>query len=74
MLKNRALQIATLTKIDISNRRVRPSESFTIVTLLASVGGSFDGQNFLGSFAYPRVWEHKDRQWKVAAAHYSTVT
>jgi Domain of unknown function (DUF4440) len=40
-----------ITRIDISDRRVRPSEWFAIVTLVASVGGSFDGQSFSGSFA-----------------------
>jgi len=48
-----------LTKIDISDQRVRQSESFAIVTLVASVGGSFDGQSFSGSFAYTRrLGEH----------------
>jgi ketosteroid isomerase-like protein len=63
-----------ITRIDISDQRVRPSEWFAIVTLVASVGGSFDGQSFSESFAYTRVWESMDGRWRIAAAHCSTVT
>jgi ketosteroid isomerase-like protein len=62
-----------LTKIDISDQRVRPSESFAIVTLVESVGGVFDGQSFSGSFAYTRFWERADGVWRVAAAHCSAL-
>jgi ketosteroid isomerase-like protein len=46
-----------ITQIDISDQRVRPHGAFAIVTLVANVGGSFDGQSFSGRFAYTRVWE-----------------
>jgi ketosteroid isomerase-like protein len=62
-----------ITQIDISDQRVRPSGAFAIVTLVASVGGSFDRQSFSGSFAYTRVWENTDGRWKVAAAHCSAL-
>jgi ketosteroid isomerase-like protein len=62
-----------ITQIDIADQRVRPSGAFAIVTLVARVGGSFDGQGFSGSFAYTRVWESVDGRWRVAAAHCSAV-
>jgi ketosteroid isomerase-like protein len=63
-----------ITQIDILDQHVRPSGTCAIVTLVANVGGSFDGHSFSGMFAYTRVWEHADGNWKVAAAHCSAVT
>jgi ketosteroid isomerase-like protein len=62
-----------ITQIDISDQRVRPAGAFAIVTLVAHVGGSFDGQRFSGKFAYTRVWESVAGRWHVAAAHCSAV-
>lgn len=62
-----------ITRIDISDRHVRPCGTCAIVTLVANVGGSFDGHSFSGVFAYTRVWERGDGCWKVAAAHCSAV-
>jgi ketosteroid isomerase-like protein len=63
-----------LTRLDISDQRVRPSGTSAIVTLVANVAGSYDGQSFSGLFAYTRVWESADGHWKVAAAHCSAMT
>jgi ketosteroid isomerase-like protein len=63
-----------ITQINISDQRVRPCGTCAIVTLVADVGGSFDGQSFSGRFAYTRVWERPDGKWRVAAAHCSAVT
>lgn len=62
-----------ITQINISDQHVRPSGSCAIVTLIAEVSGSFDGQGFSGKFAYTRVWERIDGTWRVAAAHCSAV-
>lgn len=63
-----------ITQIDISDQRVRLHGPFAIVTLVANVGGSFDGQSFLARFAYTRVWKREGEIWRVAAAHCSAVT
>jgi ketosteroid isomerase-like protein len=62
-----------IAQLDISDQRVRPAETFAIVTLVANVGGTFDGQGFSGSFTYTRVWELGDGRWRVAVAHCSAV-
>jgi hypothetical protein len=62
-----------ITQIDISDQHVRPSGTGAIVTLVANVGGSFDGHDFSGLFAYTRVWERANGKWVVAAAHCSAV-
>jgi ketosteroid isomerase-like protein len=62
-----------ITQISISDQHVRPSGTCAIVTLVANVGGSFDGHAFSGRFAYTRVWERSDRNWRVAAAHCSAI-
>ena len=63
-----------ITQIDISDQHVRPSGTCAIATLVANVGGSFDGHSFSGLFAYTRVWERAEGNWRVAAAHCSAVT
>ena len=63
-----------ITQIDISDRHVRPSGTGAIVSLVANVGGLFDGQSFSGLFAYTRVWERVGSYWNVVAAHCSAVT
>lgn len=60
-----------ITQINISDQHVRPSGTCAIVTLVANVSGSFDGHGFSGRFAYTRVWERSDGNWRVAAAHCS---
>jgi ketosteroid isomerase-like protein len=60
-----------ITQINISDQQVRPSGTCAIVTLVANVGGSFDSHSFSGRFAYTRVWECSDGNWRVAAAHCS---
>lgn len=62
-----------ITQINISDQRVRPAGAFAVVTLVASLAGTFDGSSFSGLFAYTRVWESIDGQWKVVAAHCSAV-
>lgn len=62
-----------ISQIDISDQHVRPSGTCAIVTLVANVGGSFDGHSFSGRFAYTRVWERQDGKWRVAAAHCSAM-
>jgi ketosteroid isomerase-like protein len=62
-----------ITQLDISDQRVRPAETFAVVTLVANVGGSFDGQAFSGAFTYTRVWERADGRWRVLAVHCSAV-
>ena len=62
-----------ITQLNISDQHVRTSGTCAIVTLVANVGGSFDGHSFLGRFAYTRVWERSDGNWRVAAAHCSAV-
>jgi len=62
-----------ITQINISDQQVRPSGTCAIVTLVANVGGSFDGHSFSGRFAYTRVWERPDGNWRVAAAHCSAI-
>jgi ketosteroid isomerase-like protein len=62
-----------ITQIDVSDQHVRPSGTCAIVTLVANVGGLFDGHGFSGLFAYTRVWERVDGYWKIVAAHCSAV-
>jgi ketosteroid isomerase-like protein len=62
-----------IAQIDISDQHVRPSGPFAIVTLVADVGGSFDGHGFSARLAYTRVWEHLDEKWRVAAVHCSAL-
>ena len=62
-----------IERIDISDQRMRPSGTCAIVTLVADVAGTYDGQSFSGRFAYTRVWEAADGHWKVAAAHCSAL-
>jgi ketosteroid isomerase-like protein len=63
-----------IKRIDISDQRVRPAGTCAIVTLVADVGGLYDGQSFSGRFAYTRVWETANGHWRVAAAHCSTIS
>lgn len=62
-----------ITRIDVSDQRVRPCETFAIVTLAADIEGSFDGHGFSARLAYTRVWQCLDDRWTVAAAHCSVV-
>ena len=62
-----------IAQIDVSDQHVRPSGTGAIATLVANVSGSFDGYSFSGLFAYTRVWERADENWRVAAAHCSAV-
>jgi ketosteroid isomerase-like protein len=62
-----------ITQINFSDQHVRPSGTCAIVTVVAEVSGSFDGQLFSGKFAYTRVWERLDGRWRIAAAHCSAI-
>ena len=62
-----------IAQIDISDQHVRPSATFAIVTLVADVGGSFNGHGFAVRLAYTRVWERLDGKWRVAAVHCSAL-
>jgi len=50
-----------ITQIDISDQRVRPSATFAIVTLVADVGGSFDGHGFSARLEKP--WPSNESIW-----------
>lgn len=62
-----------ITKIDVSDQHVRACPTFAVVTLVADVGGLFDGHVFMARLAYTRVWERVNEKWRVAAVHCSAL-
>lgn len=57
-----------------NDRIVRELGDSAVVAVTVTIAGRFRGEDFLGTFAYTRLWHFADGRWRVQAAHCSMVT
>ncbi|RSC37146.1 nuclear transport factor 2 family protein [Agrobacterium sp. FDAARGOS_525] len=66
--------LLTITALSEKGERIIQSFGDTAtVCLTTEVAGEYALQKFVGTFAYSRVWHHKDGRWQVVLAHCSAV-
>ena len=63
-----------LRRLELSERRMMEVAGVVVVTALADLAGSYDGDGFAGRFRYTRVWS-RDRigRWQVVAGQASAI-
>lgn len=65
--------LAITTLLEKGERVIQRFGDTVIVCLTTEVTGQYADQQFRGTFAYSRVWHHKDGRWQVMLAHCSAV-
>lgn len=65
------LEIKTLA--EKGERVIQRFGDIATVCLTTEVAGEYADQQFCCTFAYSRVWHHKDGRWQVVLAHCSAV-
>lgn len=65
--------LAITTLSEQGERIIQRFGDTAIVCLTTEVSGEYAGQPFSGTFAYSRVWRHKDGRWQIVLAHCSAV-
>ena len=63
-----------LTRIDQSEQEHRIFDCGCVVSVKAELEGSFEGNAFVGSFRYTRVWVMVGDSFRVIAGHVSNVS
>lgn len=61
-------------RIDMVDKPViRLLEDSAVVCVTVDLAGSYDSQQFAGTFAYTRLWHRSEGRWRIEAAHCSPV-
>lgn len=62
-----------LSKLEFTDRCIKPVGDMILVATKANLTGSFGGMSIDGHYAYTRLWFRASGQWRVIAGHSSRV-
>ena len=66
--------ILKINQITLSEQKIMPLENTVVVSVKASINGSFDGTSSDNDFRFTRVWSKSDSDsWQVIAGHSSVI-
>jgi hypothetical protein len=62
-----------ITVLEPSDEHVQDFGDIVVVSVRMEMRGSFNGAPFAGPFRYTRVWQRRERRWRIVAGHVSAI-
>lgn len=59
--------------LDLSEQRIIPLDEAVVVSVRASINGSFNNQHFVLTLRFTRVWQETAVGWQVVVGHSSII-